>query len=61
MIDFVRDKCGVKSGNVRDIQILDKFSFLTLSFHDAEILLSHFKKRKSGQGTLFSKVRKTRK
>ena len=61
MIDFVRDKCGVKSGNVRDIQILDKFSFLTLSFHDAEILLSHFKKRKRGQGTLFSKVRKTRK
>lgn len=61
LIDFVRDKCRIKSGNVRDIQVLDKFSFLTLPFHDAEILLSHFKKRTRGQGPLFSKVRKARK
>ncbi len=58
LVDFIKDKCGIQSGKIRDIQILDKFSFVTLPFHEAEILLSHFKKRKRGSGPFISKAKK---
>jgi ATP-dependent RNA helicase DeaD len=59
--DFIKDKCRVPSMKIRDIQVLDKFSFVTLPFHEAELLLSHFKKRKRGSGPFITKAKKGRK
>ncbi|MCP5004768.1 MAG: DEAD/DEAH box helicase [Planctomycetes bacterium] len=59
MINFIKDKCGIANEKIRDVQILDKFSFVTLPFHEAEKLLSYFKKRKKGSGPFFSKAKKT--
>jgi ATP-dependent RNA helicase DeaD len=61
LVDFIKDKCSITSEKIRDIQILDKFSFVTLPFHDAEILLSYFIRRKRGSGPFITKAKKTRK
>ncbi|MBI4844513.1 MAG: DEAD/DEAH box helicase [Nitrospirae bacterium] len=59
LIDFVKDKCGcgIVSGKIRDIQILEKFSFVTLPFNEAEIILAHFKKKKRGTGPFITKAK----
>ncbi len=61
LINFIKDNCKVPAGKIRDLQILDKFSFVTLPFHDAEILLSYLKKRKRGSGLIITKAKKSRK
>ena len=59
--DFIKDKSGIASNRIRDIHILDKFSFVTLPFNEAEILLSHFKKKKKGLGPFITKATKAKK
>jgi len=59
LVDFIRDKCGcgLSRAKIRDVQILDKFSFVTLPFHEAEILLTHFKHRNK-KGPFIKKAKK---
>jgi len=59
LVDFIRDKCGcgLSSAKIRDIQILDKFSFVTLPFHEAEILLTHFKNQNKRKGPFIKKAK----
>jgi ATP-dependent RNA helicase DeaD len=61
LINFIQDKCGIMSGKIKDIELQNKFSFVTLPFQEAEILLSHFRKQKKGQGTFIAKVKTPRK
>lgn len=58
LVDLIKNKCSIPSGKIRDIQILDKFSFVTLPFHEAEILLAYFKRRKRGPGLFITKAKK---
>lgn len=52
---FINDRCGIPLEKIRDIQLLDKFSFVTLPFHEAEIVLEYFKKKKKGSGLFIMK------
>ncbi len=52
LIDIIRENCKIKKEKIRDIQILDKFSFITLPFHEAEIVMGYFKK-KGKKGSLY--------
>ncbi len=61
LTEFLRDKCRVKGDRFRDIQILDKFSFVTLPFNEAETVLSFFKKKTRGSGPFITKAKKSRK
>jgi ATP-dependent RNA helicase DeaD len=61
LINFIQDKCGITRGKIKDIQLQNKFSFVTLPFHEAEILLSHFRKQKKGHEPFITKVKKSRK
>ena len=60
LVHFIQNKCGIKSKKIRDIQILDKFSFVTLPFNEAEILLSYFKGKKKGKEPFITKAKKSR-
>jgi ATP-dependent RNA helicase DeaD len=57
LISFIQDKCGIRKEKIKQIQILDKFSFVTLPFNEAEILLAHFRKRKKGNGLFISEAK----
>ncbi len=61
LVHFIQNKCGIKSKKIRDVQILEKFSFVTLPFHDAEVLLSYFKGKKRGKEPYITKAKKSRK
>jgi ATP-dependent RNA helicase DeaD len=61
LINFIQDKCGITIGKIKDIQLQNKFSFVTLPFHEAEIVLSHFREQKKGLGPFITKVKKSRK
>lgn len=61
LIKIIRDKCHIGSDKIRQVQILDKFSFVTLPLHEAEFVLEHFKKKKKGRYPLITKAKKERK
>ena len=58
LVKFIKDRCNITGDKIRDIQILDKFSFVTLPFHEAETVLSFFKKRVTGPGPFITKANK---
>lgn len=49
LIDTICSKCNILPGKIRDLQVFDKFSFISLPFNEAEKVLSFFKKG-SGRG-----------
>lgn len=57
LIDILKDKCNIKARQIRDVQILDKFSFITLAFHDAEKVLGFFNTRKPGVDLFITKAK----
>ena len=61
LINIIKEKSNIGSEKIRMIQILEKFSFVTLPFHEAELLLGHFKKKKKGRWPLITKAKKDRK
>jgi ATP-dependent RNA helicase DeaD len=60
LIQFIRNNCSIAAEKIRDIRILESFSFVTLPFHEAEILLAHLKKTHRGQGPFITKAKKPR-
>lgn len=57
LVELIKKICNVPNRKIKDIQILDKFSFVTLPFHEAEILLSHFKNKKGRKGLFVTKAK----
>lgn len=46
LIDIIQEKCNISAKKIKNIEILEKFSFVTLPFNDAERVLSFFKEGK---------------
>jgi ATP-dependent RNA helicase DeaD len=61
LVNIIREKSNIESERIMHIQILEKFSFVTLPFNEAELLLEHFKKKKKGRWPLITKAKKERK
>ena len=58
LLNYIKTKCRVSPNKIKDVQVLDKFSFITLPFHEAEIVLSYFKRRKGRKGLHITKAKK---
>ncbi|MFH1778166.1 MAG: DEAD/DEAH box helicase [Candidatus Omnitrophota bacterium] len=61
LINFIKDTCRIGGDKIRDIQILNKFSFVTLPFNEAEKLLAYFRKKRKGPGLTITKAKKAKK
>ncbi len=59
LVDLIVKRVPVKPRNISDIQVMDKFSFITVPFDKAEKIVTSFKEK--GQKPLISHVKKTRK
>jgi ATP-dependent RNA helicase DeaD len=57
LINFITNKCSISPSKIKDVLVLDSFSFATLPFHEAEIMLSLFKKAKRGSFPLIVKAK----
>ena len=42
LIKMITNSTSVKAGNIDDVKVMESFSFLTVSFEDAEIILKYF-------------------
>ena len=60
LVEFILEKSNIPKSKIKDISILDKFSFITLPFHDAETLLSHFNSKKKKEDLFITKAKKVR-
>jgi len=61
--NIVNEKCRISKDKIRDVQVLEKFSFITLPFKEAESVLAFFKKGKrrgKSEGLVFVKAKKNR-
>ncbi len=61
LISIINERCKISPEKIRDVQILEKFSFITLPFHEAEIVLSFFRRGKNqgrSGGLVFVKAKK---
>src|SRR3989338_5971788 len=52
LVSMINQMAGVDSRKIRDIQIFDKFSFITVPFQEAEIILRAFKEDKGSRKPL---------
>jgi len=57
LLDFIKHETRIHSEKIQDVQIFDKFSFITVPEGDAETILQIFKKRKRGSKPLVVKAR----
>ena len=57
LVDFILSRTKLKSINIKDIKIFDNFSFLTVPFEEAEIILKYFSKHKRGKRPLVDKAK----
>jgi ATP-dependent RNA helicase DeaD len=57
LVNFITSHCRIAPAKVKDVLVLDSFSFVTLPFHEAEIMLSLFRKAKRGTFPLIVKAK----
>lgn len=58
LVNVIKGKCGIGQERIMDIQIFDKFSFITLPFHEAEKVLTFFKKRGDNSQPFITRAKK---
>ncbi len=57
LVEFIMKKTGLESLNIKDIKVFDNFSFLTVPFEEAEVILRYFSKHKRGRRPLVDKAK----
>jgi ATP-dependent RNA helicase DeaD len=57
LVEYISAETGVPSKFIRDVKVFDKFSFITTSFGDAEVILKTFKKNRRGRRPLVEKAK----
>ena len=55
LVKMINNESSVPAGRITDVKILDSFSFLTVSFEDAEVILKSFS---GGKGKAQATVQK---
>jgi ATP-dependent RNA helicase DeaD len=58
LLVFIKQKASVDDWRIKDIKIFDKFSFITVPFEEAEIILGVFKKEKKGRRPVVVRAKK---
>ncbi len=56
IVDMIKAETNVRDKNIKQIQIFDKFSFLNVSYIDAEHILAAFKQKGRGKKSLIEKA-----
>ncbi len=60
LVDFIKQQTGVEGRNIKEVRIFDEFSFITVPFEEAEIILETFKRNKKGKRSIVSKAKERR-
>lgn len=52
LVDHISRKSDVKGRDIDDVKVFEKFSFVTVSSSDAEIILDSFKNERRGRRSI---------
>jgi ATP-dependent RNA helicase DeaD len=58
LVAFIKQQTEVPSEKIKDIQIFDKFSFITVPFEEAELILNSFKKKNGGKRPIVERAKR---
>lgn len=58
LVTFIKQQAKVHSEKIKDIQIFDTFSFVTVPFEEAEIMLNIFKKKMGGKRPMVERAKR---
>jgi ATP-dependent RNA helicase DeaD len=58
LIKLIKQKANVEESRIEDVKIFDNFSFITVPFEDAEIILHVFKKEGKGKRPIVVRAKK---
>ncbi len=61
LVSFIKDKANVEDRSIDDVQVFDKFSFITVPFKEAEHIIECFKKDNNGRRPLVEMANKAKK
>lgn len=57
LAEFIEKETGVNKKNIRNIQVLENFSFLSVPFEESQVILETFKRKSKGRKPLVSEAR----
>ncbi len=57
LAEFIKEKTHIDSRKIQDIRIFENFSFITVPFEEAEIIIQTFKKLKTGKRPIVERAR----
>jgi len=60
LVDMIKHTAKVDSRKIRDVRIFDKFSFITVPFEEAEIILHSFAKDKKSRRPIVERAKEKR-
>lgn len=58
LVEYISKEANVPERYLRDVKVFEKFSFVTVSFADAEVILKTFKKNRRGRRPIIEKAKK---
>lgn len=61
LVSFIKDKANVEDRSIDDVQVFDKFSFITVPFKEAEHIIECFRKDNSGRRPVVEMANKAKK
>ncbi|MDL1970702.1 MAG: DEAD/DEAH box helicase [Candidatus Desulfofervidaceae bacterium] len=60
LVNFIQQETNVPNKQIKDVKVLDKFSFITVPFKEAEVILGNFKRKNRGRRPLVVKSKAKR-
>ncbi|MDD5584887.1 MAG: DEAD/DEAH box helicase [Candidatus Omnitrophica bacterium] len=60
LVSFIKQKAKVEDRKIHDVRIFDAFSFITVPFEEAEVILRVFKKEQGGKRPMVERAREKR-
>lgn len=57
LVEFLEKETGIDSRKIQDVRMFDRFSFITVPFEDAEIILEIFRRKKRSGKPLVTRAR----
>jgi ATP-dependent RNA helicase DeaD len=57
LVEFIKEKTGTNPSKITEVQLFDKFSFISVPFEDAESILNFFRKNKNGGKPMVTKAK----
>lgn len=57
LVNFIKEKTRVDSRRIQDVRVFENFSFITVPFEEAEVIIQTFKKSKQGKRPIVERAR----